>query len=82
MKAKIFYSIEEFNKWAKGKALTKDIIIHTIVWARQHGDDSGFAIVVYHPEDPIYDQTEPELTTLEGRSPKAKKSIVEEIATI
>jgi len=61
MKVKIFTEIytqnmeEEFNKWAKGKALTKDIIIHTTtVPATQH-HDSYLVIAVYYPEGSQFD---------------------------
>ena len=56
MKAKIFYDIESFNRWAKGKALTRNVIIHTLTWPKTHPEDTGFGIVVYHPEDPMWEQ--------------------------
>lgn len=56
MKAKVFYDIESFNRWAKGKALTRNVIIHTLTWRQLTPEDSGFAIVVYHPEDPMWEK--------------------------
>lgn len=82
MKAKIFYDVESFNRWAKGKALTKDVIIHTVAWQRESVSDSGFAIIVYHPEDPFWDKTgsEPEKTTTD--KPAATNDPLAEIRAI
>lgn len=56
MKASIFYSVDAFNVWAKGKMLNKNVIIHTVTWEAHDTLDSGFAIIVYHPEDPFWDE--------------------------
>ena len=56
MKVKIFYGdIEdvqnEFNEWAKGKALTRNIIIHTVAYPTpEAGAKDYIAITVYYPE--------------------------------
>ena len=57
MRCKVFYGTwyeakDAFNKWAKGKALAKDVIIHThapIVFTGP-GEDESLMIVVFHPE--------------------------------
>jgi hypothetical protein len=69
MKCKIFigkwYEAQDaFNAWAKGKALTREVLIHTIPLSKEPAlIDSWIAIVVYHPEDPQWDKTEPEHTS-------------------
>jgi len=56
MKVKIFYDKPEnvekqFNEWAKGKALTRNVIIHTIAFPSfAEGIADWIAIVVYYPE--------------------------------
>ena len=66
MKCKIFigkwYDAQDsFNAWAKGKALTREVLIHTIPLSKEPTlIDSWIAIVVYHPEDPQWDKTEPQ----------------------
>ena len=56
MKVKIFYGDKEeveyeFNEWAKGKALTKNVIIHSVISpAPSVGAKDLFAIFVYYPE--------------------------------
>ena len=56
MKVKIFYGKPEkvqeaFNEWAKGKALNRNIIIHTIAYtAPDIGTEDYIAIIVYYPE--------------------------------
>jgi len=63
MKCKIFigtwYEAQDaFNHWAKGKALSRDVLIHEQV---MHSHDTAgntiMAIIVYHPEDPFWDET-------------------------
>jgi hypothetical protein len=67
MKCKIFigeyYEAQNaFNKWAKGKTLTRDVVIHTVfVGYPQACMSPHIAIIVYHPEDPFWDAT-PEQT--------------------
>jgi len=44
--------MDAFNEWAKGKALTKDVIIHThadIIPIKEN-TYTYLAITVYHPE--------------------------------
>jgi 2-C-methyl-D-erythritol 4-phosphate cytidylyltransferase len=79
MKCKIFsgewYKAQDaFNAWAKGKSLTRDVLIHTISLAPtvERAYDK-IAIVVYHPDDPSWDKT-PE------RIAKIKSYTVEETA--
>ncbi len=61
MKVKIFYdepavAEAEFNKWAKGKALARDVIIHTTTApAQAAGDMEYIFIVVYYPEGSQFD---------------------------
>jgi len=67
MKCKVFkgawYDVQEaFNKWAKGKVLTRDIIIHTQVAERIEGCDTTsptLIIVAFYPEGSKWDE-EPE----------------------
>jgi len=63
MKCKIFWGCvaeaqDAFNKWAEGKALSRDVIIHELV-IRQASDleRASIAIVVYHPEGAVWDST-------------------------
>lgn len=63
MKCKIFWGCvaeaqDAFNKWAEGKSLSRDVIIHELV-IRQASDldRASIAIVVYHPEGAIWDST-------------------------
>jgi len=64
MKCKMFvgtwFEVQDaFNNWAKGKALSRDVLIHEQV---MHSHDTQgntiMAIIVYHPEDPYWDKTE------------------------
>jgi hypothetical protein len=64
MKMKIFTgkineAIEAFNKWAKGKALTRDVIVHTHVQFSNGVSlwDDYAIILVIHPEVPYWDRT-------------------------
>ena len=51
--------IEEFNKWAKGKALTKDIIIHTVPYPPAPQSPYHYILIaVYYPEGSQFDTTE------------------------
>lgn len=64
MKCKIFvglwYEVQDmFNQWAKGKALTREVIIHTLPnLSKLAVVDAEIIIVVYHPDDPFWDKTE------------------------
>lgn len=82
MKAKIFYSIGEFNKWAKGKALTKDIIIHTIPCSIDPSPHTDYLIIVYHPEDPIYDKTELDTEKDKDKVDAKQTPFVDEVTAI
>jgi hypothetical protein len=51
--------MDAFNKWAKGKALTRDVLIHTVHTNVMYDTgETQIAIVVYHPEDPFWDATQ------------------------
>jgi len=64
MKVKIFYGrLEEvekrFNEWAKGKALTKNVIIHSAISpAPAIGSVDLCAIFIYYPEGSQFDEGE------------------------
>jgi len=67
MKCKVFYgrwdeAMDTFNEWAKGKALTKDVIIHTNahIEVKDGNTFTYLAITVYHPEDPLWDKVQTE----------------------
>jgi hypothetical protein len=49
---------DQFNNWAKGKALTKEVIIHTYV---THGvedeSETQITIFVFHPDDDHWNKT-------------------------
>jgi len=63
MKCKIFFGVwyeaqDAFNAWAEGKALTRDVLIHTISILNSHPQhETKIAIIVYHPEGAIWDST-------------------------
>jgi len=57
LRCKVFYGArneakEAFNKWAKGKALAKDVIIHTHVTVEPYkkAEIPWLVIVVFYPE--------------------------------
>jgi hypothetical protein len=64
MKCKIFWgkpmeAVDTFNKWAKGKALTREVLIHEqIIYVPDDGNRQILMIIVYHPEDPQWDTTD------------------------
>ena len=64
MKCKVFTGTwfeaqDAFNQWAKGKALSRDVIIHTIPLHSAYQSHQQFvAIFVYHPEGQEWDKTE------------------------
>jgi len=66
MKCKIFigrwFRVQAaFNNWAKGRKLTREVIIHEMLI--KEADEMGnakIAIIVYHPEGKEWDRTEPE----------------------
>jgi hypothetical protein len=72
MKTKTFFGEARevevaFNSWAKGKALTKDIIIHTsmhYIYAREM--TVKLSIVVLYPEGSVWDKEPktPEVPTI------------------
>jgi len=66
MKCKIFYgapieAVDAFNKWAKGKALTREVLIHEqVIYPRIEIPEPQLVIIVYHPEGPFWDATQAE----------------------
>ena len=64
MKCKIFagrwYEVQDmFNQWAKGKALTREVLIQTQhIYVSEHPTEHYLVIVVIHPDDPFWDKTE------------------------
>ncbi|MBU1067746.1 hypothetical protein KKE60_08160 [Patescibacteria group bacterium] len=64
MKCKVFKgtwydAADAFNRWAKGKVLTRDIIIHTQVTERIEGCDTTsptLMIIAFYPEDSNWDK--------------------------
>ena len=66
MKCKVFVgawfeAMDAFNKWAKGKNLTRNVIIHTSItdFFSSGGYEPKMVITVYHPEGEPWDTTEP-----------------------
>lgn len=88
MKCKVFTGPPElavilFNMWAKGKALCKDVLIHTQVAERIVGCDSTapiLIIIVYHPDDPYWDKTQ--VTTPQPTPPEQTKDPLQEVMQI
>jgi len=65
MKCKVFAgpnltAQDAFNKWAKGKALKRDIIIHTncLIEEIEGHQQLYMVITVYHPEDEFWDKVQ------------------------
>ena len=63
MKCKIFWgcakeAIDAFNKWAKGKSLTREVIIHEHCYSCEGLEPNiKMVIFVYHPEGKEWDAT-------------------------
>ena len=62
MKCKVFLgpwnqAQDAFNRWAKDKALAKNVIIHTDAFfvPRADGPTYYLCITVYHPDDEYWD---------------------------
>ena len=50
--------IEAFNDWAKGKALTREVIIQShATHDQEHRYETQFAIFVFHPDDYHWNST-------------------------
>jgi len=84
MKAKLFWGppasvIVAFNQWAKGKALSRDVIIHSFTGpsADLQAGGADLYIIVYHPEDKSWDKTEIAPALVPGQPHEGEKSIVE-----
>jgi len=84
MKIKVFVgewyeTMDAFNKWAKGKALTREVLIQT--HANYVLTGAGYThfldIVVIHPEDPYWDKTEPTLTAPIHKEPEPHVKLAE-----
>jgi hypothetical protein len=58
----VFRTVDSFNEWAKGKALTREVIIHTLYVPATQTLTDTLCIVVYHPEDKYWDATPRQLT--------------------
>ena len=61
MQCKVFIgpwnqAMDAFNQWAKGKALSRDVLIHTQTYiVYKCGEYSAhITISVYHPDDPVW----------------------------
>ena len=55
MKVKIFYGLakdveKQFNEWAKGKALSRNVIIHTCYSEGTPSMQGAVIIAVYYPD--------------------------------
>ena len=63
MKCKVFIGSyltaqDAFNAWAKGKMLTRDVIIHEqVMYPREEAPDTQLLIIVYHPDGKEWDAT-------------------------
>jgi hypothetical protein len=64
MKCKVFIgswnqAVDAFNVWAKGKALSRDVIIHTQTYVIYKAGEyrEHMTITVYHPEGEHWEQT-------------------------
>jgi len=79
MKCKIFigeyYEAQDaFNKWAKRKALTKEVLIHEHVWYKGLDyKEPCLVIIVYHPEDPQWDTTIPTPSQIQAATTPEEK---------
>jgi len=67
MKCRIFWGCvaeakDQFNEWAKGKSLTRDVIIHTQVTERIVNCEEtspNLLIIVFHPEGQQWESAKP-----------------------
>lgn len=84
MKCKIFVGTwfeaeHAFNNWAKGKQLTREVIIHEIVIPpASPALMQLFAIIVYHPEGKEWDATDIPITTRELEHTQIQESAIRE----
>ena len=53
----VFETIDKFNYWAKGRQLTREVIIHTLHLSKHEDGSENIAIVVYCPEGKEWDTT-------------------------
>jgi hypothetical protein len=66
MKCRIFWGCvaeakDQFNKWANGKNLTREIIIHEqITYGTDTGGKVQLLIIVYHPDSLAWNVTKSE----------------------
>ena len=68
MKCKVFWgcmkeALDAFNKWAKGKQLNREVIIHEHIFSSMPTSGSPLLFIfVYHPEGKEWDTTEQQTT--------------------
>lgn len=70
-----FDAQNQFNKWAKGKDLTREVLIHEqVLYNADELHHSYLAIIVYHPDTPAWNATkEPEKAVIEDKEHKTYK---------
>jgi hypothetical protein len=68
-----------FNNWAKGKDLTRDVIIHEqVIYPREEEPTPQLLIIVYHPDTPEWNRTETKTTAYTEVETVPKQRIAEE----
>jgi len=68
-----------FNQWAKGKDLTREVIIHTVhTNVMYQTGETQLLIVVYHPDTPEWNRTETKTTAYTEVETVPKERIAEE----
>jgi hypothetical protein len=78
----IYEAVNAFNKWAKGKNITREVIIHTHVQFSdgEHLISDYAKIIVVHPDDPFWDRTEVEpIPTIQqetNKSPRMEREVI------
>lgn len=64
-------AMDAFNKWAKGKTLNREVLIHEqAMWTLHTGVRDTLLIIVYYPEDIGWEKTEPTLTVPVHKEPE------------
>lgn len=86
MKCRIFWGCvkeaqDQFNEWAKGKSLTREVIIHTQVIERIVSCEEtspSLLIIVFHPEGQQWESAKPiqpaQQETIE--SPRMEREVI------
>ena len=72
---------EDFNRWAKGKNLTRDVIIHEqVLFSHEEPSIAHLLIIVYHPEGKEWDTTAPDpfppILTKTIESPRMESEVI------